>query len=306
MLPSSTLQARPAPGRLTARAALSALRPEGWTKNAVVLAPLLFAVRATEPGPLGRALAATLAFCALASAGYLANDLVDRERDSHHPVKRLRAIASGALRPGHAIALAAGLAAAGLVTSAFLGPAVLGCGAAYLALQVLYSHVLKQLPVVDVFGIAAGFVLRVVAGAQAIDVPVSSWLYLCTLLLALFLALEKRRAELALLEGSAGVHRAALEGYTLPLLDQLVTVVAACTVLAYALYTMAHETLEKFHGDRLRFTVPFVLFGIFRYLYLVHRRGEGGSPERVLLRDRPLQLAIGAWLVLVIWAVYRI
>ncbi len=287
-----------------AAAFVAALRPAQWTKNAVVLAPLVFALRATDPRSLARALLALLAFCALASAGYLANDVVDRERDRRHPVKRLRSLASGELSPRDAVAGAVALGAAGLAASAALGARALLCGAGYLALQALYSHVLKRLPVVDVFAVASGFVLRVQAGAAAISVPVSSWLYLCTLLLALFLALEKRRAELALLEGGAGEHRASLAGYTLPFLDQLVSIVCACTVLAYALYTLAPETVEKFGGDRLKYTVPFVLFGIFRYLFLVHMRALGGQPERVLLRDRVLQLDIAAWLAVVAWAIY--
>ena len=283
---------------------LVALRPAQWTKNAFVLAPLVFALRATDPHSVARATLALLAFCALASAAYLMNDLFDRERDRHHPVKRYRPIASGELSTGAAIAGAMGIGAAGLGACGALGVAVFACGAAYLALQLLYSRVLKHLPILDVFAIAAGFVLRVLSGAAAISVPVSSWLYLCTLLLALFLALEKRRAELELLQGSASEHRATLSGYTLPFVDQLVSIVCACTVLAYALYTLAPETIEKFGGDRLKYTVPFVLFGIFRYLFLVHRRGVGGQPERVLLVDRVLQADIAAWLAVVVWAIY--
>jgi hypothetical protein len=158
--------------------------------------------------------------------------------------------------------------------------------------------------VLDVFAIAAGFVLRVVAGADAIDVPISNWLYLCTLLLALFLALEKRRAELVLLGGEAGNHRGILASYSVPLLDQLVTIVAGTTVLAYSLYTLAPDTVQKFGTDRLKLTIPFVLFGIFRYLYLVHREGEGGQPERVLFQDRATQLNLLAYVGVVAWAIY--
>ena len=282
----------------------AALRPAQWTKNAVVLAPLLFALRATHPPSLARAVLAMLAYCALASASYIANDLLDRERDRRHPLKRHRPIASGDITPRLAVALAVSVAVVGLAACAALGVTVLATAAGYLGLQVLYSRWLKHLPVVDVFAIAGGFVLRVLAGACAISVPVSSWLYLCTLLLALFLALEKRRAELALLQTSAEAHRAALAGYSLPFVDQLVSIVCACTVLAYALYTLAPETIEKFRGDRLKFTIPFVLFGIFRYLFLVHRRSDGGQPERVLLVDRVLQADILGWLAVVIWAIY--
>jgi 4-hydroxybenzoate polyprenyltransferase len=285
-------------------ALLAALRPAQWTKNAVVLAPLVFALQATHPASAVRALAAALAFCALASAGYLLNDVADRERDRHHPLKRSRPVAAGELAPVPALEVAGALAAGGLALAAFLGAGTFACAAGYVGLQMFYTRWLRHLPILDVFAIAGGFVLRVLAGAEAISVPVSSWLYLCTLLLALFLALEKRRAELGLLESVAGVHRAALAGYSLPLLDQLVTIVSACTVLAYALYTLAPETVAKFHGDRLKFTVPFVLFGLFRYLHLVSRHGLGGQPERVLLQDRQLQLDILGWLAVVAWAIY--
>ena len=294
----------PPPPRTRARALVVALRPAQWTKNAVLLAPLVFALKATDPPSVLRALAAALAFCALASAGYLLNDLADRDRDRRHPLKRQRPVAAGSVPAALAAWTAAGLAVAGLGATAPLGAGVAGCAVGYLVLQILYSRLLKHVVLVDVFTIAAGFVLRVVAGAQAVSVPISHWLYLCTLLLALFLALAKRRAEMALLEGDAPEHRGALAAYSLPLLDQLSTIVCACTVLAYALYTVAPETVEKFHGDRLKLTVPFVLFGIFRYLLLVHDRGDGGQPERVLLRDRMLQLDIVAWLVVVAWAIY--
>lgn len=299
-----TPPAHPLQARSRAPALLAALRPAQWTKNAVVLAPLVFALKATDPVSVVRAVVAALAFCAVASAGYLLNDLADRERDRSHPVKRLRPIAAGHVSVPAALWAAGALSLAGVAATAALGADVAGCALGYLALQVLYSRALKHVPLVDVFTIAAGFVLRVVAGAQAVAVPISHWLYLCTLLLALFLAIAKRRAEMALLDEGAREHRGALASYTVPLLDQLSTIVCACTVLAYALYTVAPETIEKFRGDRLKFTVPFVLFGIFRYLLLVHDRGDGGQPERVLLRDRALQLDILAWLAVVAWAIY--
>jgi 4-hydroxybenzoate polyprenyltransferase len=296
--------APPVPSRRGPAALAAAIRPSQWVKNGVVLAPLVFALRLTDAWSVARALVAVLAFCALASAGYLVNDVVDRERDRHHPEKRRRPVAAGDLAPRAALAAAVVLGAFGLAACASLGPAVLGFGLVYLAIQALYSRLLKHHAIVDVFAVAAGFLVRVLAGAAAIDVPVSSWLYLCTLLLALFLALEKRRAELALLGADAAAHRRALDGYTLGLLDQLVGIVCACTLVAYALYTLAPETQQKFGGERLVLTIPFVLFGIFRYLFLVHRRGEGGQPERVLLRDRMLQCDILLWLAVVTWAIY--
>jgi 4-hydroxybenzoate polyprenyltransferase len=290
---------RPLPGAL-----LAAMRPRQWAKNLVLLAPLVFALKVTDPGSLGRALVALAAFCLLASATYLANDLADRERDRLHPEKRSRPIAAGDLSTGTAAVASLALAAGGLALAVPLGWPLVACGAGYLALQALYSSLLRRLAVVDVFAIAAGFVLRVVAGAEAVDVPISNWLYLCTLLLALFLALEKRRAELVLLGGDAGSHRGILSSYTVPLLDQLATIVAGTTVLAYALYTLAPDTVQKFGTDRLKLTIPFVLFGIFRYLFLVHREGAGGQPERVLFQDRATQLNLLAYVGVVAWAIY--
>jgi 4-hydroxybenzoate polyprenyltransferase len=280
------------------------MRPRQWAKNLVLLAPLVFAQKATDPASLLRTLLALAAFCLLASATYLANDLADRERDRLHPEKRRRPVAAGELSPAAAAGASLALGLAGLALAAALGWPVLACGAGYLALQALYSTFLKAVAVLDVFAVAAGFVVRVVAGAEAIDVPISNWLYLCTLLLALFLALEKRRAELVLLGGEAGNHRGILSSYTVPLLDQLVTIVAGTTVLAYSLYTLAPDTVQKFGTDRLKLTIPFVLFGIFRYLYLVHREGAGGQPERVLFQDRATQLNLLAYVGVVAWAIY--
>jgi 4-hydroxybenzoate polyprenyltransferase len=283
---------------------LVAMRPRQWAKNLVLFAPLVFALRATDPASAARALVGFVAFCLLASASYVANDIADRERDRLHPEKRRRPVAAGEISLGAAAGASLALGLAGLALSAALGPAFLACAAGYLVLQAAYSAFLKRVAVVDVFAIAAGFVLRVVAGAAAIDVPISNWLYLCTLLLALFLALEKRRAELVLLGGEAGSHRGILASYSVPLLDQLVTIVAGTTVLAYTLYTLAPDTVQKFGTDRLKLTIPFVLFGIFRYLYLVHREGEGGQPERVLFQDRATQVNLLAYIGVVAWAIY--
>lgn len=287
-----------------AGALLAAMRPRQWAKNLVLLAPLVFALRATDTASVGRAMLGVVAFCLVASAAYLGNDLADRERDRLHPEKRTRPVAAGELSARAAAGASLALAAAGLALSASLGWPFFACAAGYLVLQAAYSAFLKRVAVVDVFAIAAGFVLRVVAGAEVIDVPISNWLYLCTLLLALFLALEKRRAELVLLGGEAGNHRGILASYTVPLLDQLATIVAGTTVLAYALYTLAPDTVQKFGTDRLKLTIPFVLFGIFRYLYLVHRHGEGGQPERVLFQDRATQVNLVAYVGVVAWAIY--
>jgi len=293
-----------APGRSRVRAVAAALRPTQWIKNAALLAAPIFAQKVTHPESLLPALLGIAAFSALASAGYLANDIVDRERDRLHPEKRRRPVAAGELPVSVAGLMSLVIALAGLALSAAIGAPFLLVALAYLALQGLYSAVLKNVVLVDVFAVAAGFLLRVVAGAEAVAVPISNWLYLCTLFLSLFLALSKRRAELVALGADAGRHRPILAEYTTPMVDQLVTVLSACTVLAYALYTVAPETTQKFGTDRLKFTVPFVLFGLLRYTYLVHRQGAGGQPERVLLFDRPMQVNLAAYLATVAWAIY--
>jgi 4-hydroxybenzoate polyprenyltransferase len=285
-------------------AALAALRPRQWTKNAVVLAPLFFSLRAREPRAVGLALAAVAIFCLVASAMYLLNDVSDAEQDRAHPLKRARPVASGELSPRLAVTIAVALGAAGLVTALWLGKGFAAFVAAYVVLQLGYSAVLKHIVVLDVFGIAGGFVLRVLAGAEAISVPVSNWLYLCTLLLSLFLALAKRRAESLLLDEGAAQHRRNLSEYSPQLIDQLVSIVCGCTVLAYSLYTLSQDTIDRHGSDRLKYTIPLVIMGVFRYLYLVHRRGGGGEPESILIGDRPLQAVLLAYLAVAYWALY--
>ena len=303
MRSGSPAEAVGAPSRL--RALVVSLRTEQWLKSGALVVAPLFARRLGDPASLPRLALGIAAFCLLSSAVYLANDITDRERDRHHPEKRLRPVAAGEVALQLAALTAAVLGLAGLGLASLVGRRFLAVAAAYLLVQVLYTVALKTTVVLDVFAIATGFVLRVVAGAEAVAVPVSNWLYLCALLLSLFLALAKRRAELMLLAGGASHHRPILAEYSAPLLEQLITVLSACTVLAYALYTLSPETIEKFGSDRLKFTIPFVLFGLFRYLYLVHRQGGGGQPERVLLRDRPTQLNLLAYLAAVGWAIHR-
>ncbi len=275
---------------------LKSLRPVQWLKNGFVLAPIVFSGRVGDPEAWGRSLLAVVAFCAASSATYLVNDVLDREADRRHPVKRNRPIAAGEISVGMALA-AAGLLIAGAVAAALvLGgwfPAVLG---AYLVLTISYSAFLKEAVFVDVLVVAAGFVLRVVGGAVAIDVPISTWLLLCTYLLALYLALGKRRAEIALLGEEAGNHRVVLGHYTLPLVDQAISVVLGATVLAYTLYTVAPDTVAKVGSEGLMATVPVVLYGLFRYLYLLHRHELGGSPTRVLITDMPLLACVVVWI----------
>jgi len=281
----------------TLSALVRSLRPVQWLKNGFVLAPIVFSGRVDDADAWLRSLIAVAAFCAASSATYLVNDLLDREADRQHPTKRNRPIASGELGVGAAVMAALLLVAAAAGAAFALGgwfPALLG---GYLALTLLYSALLKELVFVDVLVVAAGFVLRVVGGAIAIDVPVSRWLLLCAYLLALYLALGKRRAELALLGEGAGTHRVVLGHYTLPLVDQAISVVLGATVLAYTLYTVAPETVAKVGSEGLMATVPVVLYGLFRYLYLLHRHELGGSPTRVLLVDRPLLACVVVWLI---------
>jgi len=284
-----------------ARYLLISMRPKQWTKNLLVYMALLFSVgewwHLDDPDSwlplLGKATAAFVLFCLVCGADYLVNDVRDRESDRLHPRKRLRPIAAGNLSTAAALGWAAALAAVGVAGSFAaeprLGFVVLG----YVVMMVAYSYLLKHVVLLDLMIIATGFVLRAMAGAFVIDVPISPWLYAVTALGALFLAISKRRAELVLLKEDANQHRPILEEYTPGLLDQMSTIVTASTLVAYGLYTFTAEALPKNHSMML--TTPFVLYGIFRYLYLVHARGEGGSPEEVLLRDVPLIIDVLLW-----------
>jgi len=285
------------------RALLVSLRPHQWTKNLVVLVALAFSKHLFDGDAVVRAIAAFLAFCALSGAVYVVNDLVDRERDGLHPAKRSRPIASGALPLGAARVAAAILLAAGLLASLALGAGFLLCALGYVALNLAYSLGLKDVIILDVLAIAIGFVLRAVAGALAIQVVFSDWLLVCTILLALFLALAKRRHEMVTLPDAAS-HRAILAEYSPYLLDQMIAVVTASCLTAYAFYTLAPETVAKYRTDRLALTIPFVIYGIFRYLYLVHRKEQGGNPSDVLLTDWPLLLAVFLWAASVVLIVY--
>jgi len=244
----------------------------------------------------GEAVLAAAVFSVLASATYLVNDVRDRESDRQHPVKKDRPIASGALPVGVALATAGILVVLGAAGGLVLGRTFAVTAGSYLALTLVYSFFLKEMVFVDVLVVALGFVLRVVGGALAVRVPVSHWLLLCAFLLALYLALGKRRSELVLLGADAAGHRAVLGRYTLPLVDQAISVVLGATVVAYSLYTVAPRTVSKVGSDHLMVTVPIVLYGLLRYLYLLHRHELGGSPTRALLTDRPLLAAVLVWL----------
>jgi 4-hydroxybenzoate polyprenyltransferase len=284
---------------------LISLRPHQWTKNLVVAAALIFAERLYHVPSLLLAGGAFVVFCVLSGAVYLVNDLVDLEGDRRHPVKRTRPLPSGALSPSVAKAAAVGLAVSGLAGSLLVGWRFAAVAALYYGAMMAYSLFLKHIVVVDVLVVAMGFVLRALAGAVAIGVAFSHWLLICTLLFALFLALAKRRQELTLLAGGAAEHRRILGEYSPYLLDQMIAVVTASTVVSYALYTLAPETVARFGTDRLVWTLPFVLYGILRYLYLVHQKEEGGNPSKVLLNDRPILVTVALWAATVVTLIYH-
>jgi 4-hydroxybenzoate polyprenyltransferase len=278
-----------------------ALRPSQWTKNAVVLAALVFAfgdrsqsLRLSAHEVLV-ALAAAAIFCLVSSGVYLLNDLLDRAKDRLHPTKRFRPIASGAVAPRTALTAGCACLGGGALLAFGLTPLFGVTVTTYIAMQIAYSLWLKRIALVDTFVIAAGFVLRALGGALAIRVQISPWLLLCTFLLALFLALCKRRHEKVILEDTAGSHRESMDAYDAKLLDQLISIVSACTIVCYAIYTLAPDTVEKFGTARLGFTVPFVLFGVFRYLDLVYRHEKGDRPEKLLWSDVPLLVNIAAY-----------
>ncbi|HVC19627.1 MAG TPA: decaprenyl-phosphate phosphoribosyltransferase [Vicinamibacterales bacterium] len=293
------------PQRSLALNLLRSLRPGQWTKNLVIFAGLLFGRRLTDPAAVTAAVAAFAVFCVLSGVVYLINDVVDRESDRRHPVKARRPIASGALSLRAALVAAALLGTGALAAAFWLRPALGGVAVAYVVLQGLYSGPLKQIVIIDVLTIAVGFVLRAVAGAVVLSVPISQWLLVCTILLALFLGLAKRRHEIVLLADGAVDHRPILGEYTPYLLDQMIGVVTASTLVAYVFYTISPETQLKFGTSWLGLTIPFPLYGIFRYLYLVHQREGGGSPSDMLLNDRPLLMCVALWAVAVVLIIYR-
>ena len=286
---------QPASVRPTALSLVLSLRPSQWTKNLIIFFPLMLAQRLLDVQAVLHAIAAFVIFCALSGVVYLINDIVDREADRRHPVKKTPAdCLRGAARAGRH-RLGGGRWRRWHSAAAFwLRPLFGGIAASYVVLLALYSGQLKHIVILDVLTIAIGFVLRAAAGAVAVDVPISHWLYVLTILLALFLALSKRRHELVLLADGATSHRRILEEYSPYLLDQMIAVVTASTIVAYAFYTVSPETVQRLGTDRLILTLPFPLYGIFRYLYLVHLKEGGGSPSDMLLTDRPLLLCVAS------------
>jgi len=271
---------------------LTALRPRQWIKNLVVIAGLIFSRNTFNVPLLEKTVATFVCFCAVVGPGYLIYDLLDRESDRVHPTKRNRPIASGSLGTGAALVVAAALVTIALAGGFIVDPMLPLLLTAYLALQLLYSLLLKHIVIVDVLVIAAGFLLRAAAGAVVIHVAISPWLVVCAMLLALFLGLAKRRAELALLEETAASYRRNLEHYSIELIDQMTSVTAAATLVSYSFYSFS-----AFEPRTMMLTIPFVLYGIFRYLYLVHEHLKGGSPEQILLTDKPLLADIILWVI---------
>jgi 4-hydroxybenzoate polyprenyltransferase len=286
------------------RPLVRSLRPLQWAKNLFVLAPLVFGRQLSVQATVSRALLAVVAFCLASSTVYLLNDLRDREEDRRHPLKRLRPIAAGTLGVKAAVAAVAVLGLSALAIGFGLGVAFLAVLACYLVLNFLYTVWLKHMVILDVMSISLGFVLRVLAGAEATDVQVSRWLFLCTIFLALFLAFSKRRHEITLLAGSASEQRKVLDHYSPAFLDQMINVVTASSVVAYALYCVAPETVEKYHTQDLIYTIPLVLYGIFRYLYLMYQSPGERNPTEAILRDPPFLINMVLWGIAVLWIVY--
>lgn len=282
---------------------LKTMRPKQWAKQVFILAALVFDGKLLQPHYVVRSLLAVVVFCLVSGAVYTMNDLADIEKDRSHPRKRNRPLASGRLSPGVAKAAVAVLLLAALAGAYALGTWFLAVTAIYFLVNVAYSFVLKSHVILDLLSVAAGFVLRVAAGVVVVDVArFSPWLYVCTTLLALFIAISKRRHEVVLLAGNAGNHRATLDDYTVPLLDQYSMVVISTTLMAYSLYTFSAPNLPDNHAMML--TIPFVIYGLFRYMFLVQVRGMGGAPEDIVLRDRPLIASVTLWALAVAFVLY--
>jgi 4-hydroxybenzoate polyprenyltransferase len=296
---------------------LRAMRPQQWVKNVFVFAAIAFSESRLwlQPGAIAKVIGAFIIFCGCSGAIYLVNDLVDIEKDRAHPKKRYRPLASGRLSVPVAIVAAIVLIIGGLYAAYWLDSLnnppdydLMWVMLTYIVVQGLfYSYWLKNVVIIDIFTIAAGFVLRATAGAVALDIRITPWLLICMGLLALFLGLGKRRAELVLLGGDASTHRRILQDYSIPMLDQMISIVTAATIMAYTLFTYSAETLPKDPYPVMMITVPFVIYAIFRYLYLIHHRNGGGSPEELLLKDLPLAASVGLYgiTVLALLAFFR-
>ncbi len=284
---------------------IRALRPRQWTKNIALFAGLIFSQNFFHLTKTATVLAAVLIFCIASSSIYLFNDVLDIEQDRKHPLKRLRPIASGQLSKSFALMIAYVLIVWSMAMAFLLDRNFSLLLAVYFIIGILYSVCLKNIVIIDLFCIASGFLLRVLCGVVVIGVPISHWLLSCTIFLSLFLALGKRRAEMVLLKKEALEHRSVLCEYSLSFIDQMITIVAASTILSYVLYTFSSETIAKFHTNNLSYSVPFVIYGVFRYLYLLYQKNEGGSPEKLLFSHKPLLYNLICYLVVVVAIIYR-
>ncbi|MGR6544883.1 decaprenyl-phosphate phosphoribosyltransferase [Paenibacillus tundrae] len=274
---------------------LRLLRPKQWTKNGLLFAALLFSFEEIHTETVLTTILGFILFSLVAGCVYILNDYVDRERDQQHPVKKFRPLASGQVNPTHALLFGA-LLLIGSVGTAFVVNPIFGVLCiVYFILNVSYSFVLKHLVILDMMTIAAGFVLRAIAGGVLIHVPFTPWFLICTLLLSLFLAIGKRRNELTLLEGNTGSHRKVLDNYSITLLDQFNTIVTTATIISYSLFTFTSD--RTIH---LMWTIPLVIYGMFRYLYLIHMKNQGGSPDRVLFEDKPILITVILYVISVI------
>lgn len=273
------------------------MRPKQWVKNFFIFAPLVFSENLFDGALVLRSVLAFAIFCLLSGCVYILNDIMDLEKDRLHPIKRFRPLASGQISVTAARAFAVFLFVVSFLFSYYLDQSFCIIACVYFLLNILYSFYLKNVVIVDVFIVASGFFLRVLGGAEVINVSVSSWLLICTILLALFLAFSKRRHEIVILDEEAVQHRKILAEYSPYFLDQMISVATASTVVSYILYTLSEETVTKFHTRALIFTVPFVLYGIFRYYYLIHQKKGGGNPTTALLTDKPLMINTVLWIL---------
>ncbi len=283
------------------------LRPRQWTKNLILFAGVIFSESLLDVNLLLRSALGFVTFCLISSSIYCINDLADLESDRRHPKKRLRPLPSGRISPAGVRGLALTLLVLALAGAWLLAPVFAAVVGIYFAINVAYSLRLKRVPILDVIILALGFVLRAVGSVDVLarpDVIISPWLLLCTFFLAMFIGAGKRRAELALLEGAAAEHRVALSGYSVQFLDRIMTATMTSSILAYAIYTLYPGTIEKFGTDELVYTVPHVVFGLLRYMYIVYERDEGGSPTEAILHDRALLVTVGLWVLTVIYILY--
>lgn len=286
------------------KAVILLLRVPDWIKNTFLFTPIIFSKHLFQIGPLIKISIASILFSLISSTGYIINDIIDLNKDRNHPIKQNRPIASGKISVENALQIGIALTIFSISVSFWLNRKFGLILVIYLILEIIYSFFLKHKVILDIFGIGSGFILRVLAGAVVIEVEISKWLLICTGLIALFLGFSKRRYELILLGDEAYKHREVLTEYSPYFLDQMISVVTASTLIAYTLYTLSPETINKFGTDNLIFTIPFVLYGIFRYLYLIHQKAEGGNPTKLLLTDIPLLINLALWGLTAIVIIY--